>query len=495
MADSMICHNYRAYDYPAREQNHTFGALFARCLASDDWSDVQGKVFSFDLPDAFTTRTDHGLTHCTACRELKSSSDGGIGFVAAMTARETEGWVCGECLDAEFVYSESEERWLYGEDAIQVDGGNSDIYCSLRYARRHYHFHENSDTWCTEEEYGARCATDERDSDDDDDDDDNDDNDDNNDNDGAGERAYPRGSNPYRHDNVCVIAEYHANKHYLKRVPSPVYDRHARPLLTGIELEIEVGGDRGAAARAVKRIFNATDDYCLIEGDGSLNRGFEVVCGWTGLDTHERILSRLKSDDFKVLRRAESLVSHDTSTCGLHVTIDQAGMSVLHQSKFVVFLNSEANQQLIEAVCRRYKTGYCKIKPQFAKVAGLERKFAQDAERHDIVNFANEGLIEFRGARGTLKFESIMAVIEFTRMAWLFSENTSIAKLATPDFLAFICQREWVDETKYLRPLLIEKKLLKLQQPVAVGVPRRLTMTQSFVEAEVMGFITKSMDI
>lgn len=159
-----------------------------------------------------------------------------------------------------------------------------------------------------------------------------------------------------------AIGGYHSSKRRLKKIPSS-FDRRKPAVYLGMELEIEIrDGDREERAEYLLdnlSLHKTSNEqkylYALCENDGSLNHGFEMVTGWTGLDVHEKQLSFFKE-------RFVGARSHDTKTCGLHVHISKADMSVLHGTKIIEFINDHANRLLIKAIARRDESRWCAFK-------------------------------------------------------------------------------------------------------------------------------------
>ena len=212
-------------------------------------------------------------------------------------------------------------------------------------------------------------------------------------------------------------------------------------------------------ALGVAQIDGKNYQYALCEGDGSLNYGFEMVTGYTGLDTHAKQLEFFKTP----FRGAKS---HDTRTCGLHVHICKSDMTMLHCAKMILFINESANQKLIRAIARRDGQHYAKIHNKKASYEWL--KNAKDgskasriqrlnSDRYEALNFQNEKTIEFRIFKGTLKYESIMASLEFTYATWHFCRDTGTNDLTIEKFLEFISMAENKKHTRFLRQYLKEK--------------------------------------
>lgn len=289
------------------------------------------------------------------------------------------------------------------------------------------------------------------------------------------------------------IGSYHSSVDLLNLLPSALFDKREIPLRAGIELEIEVGDGHStqSAATDVICLLNKAGEFALAENDGSLTHGFEVVTRFGGLDAMTEKLAVLASPEFKALVKKYRLRSHDTTTCGLHVTIDRANMSKLHQGKLRVFANAPQNKQLFLSVCRRYLDSgerYARVKPtEFSRVAKAGK--ASTGDRYEMFNLTKSRVIEFRGPKGTLKYESVIAAIEFARMCWFFTRDTALSQLDTGTFLEYIVQKHLAPETKFLRQYLIEHKLLAAPTPESASASRRLNLREALFDAITAGHI------
>lgn len=288
------------------------------------------------------------------------------------------------------------------------------------------------------------------------------------------------------------IGEYHTSSENLGHIPSK-YDQRKPRVLLGLELEMEIHSDYSLDGRAGELLAHVSDyrsddgsrwTYALCEQDGSLDRGFEMVTAYTGLDVHKEQLQFFKE-------RFDGAKSHNTSTCGLHIHICKADMSTLHACKMVFFINDENNQKLVHSLARRDASSYAKIHDKksdkhWLKDAMQIGKSIEDnnklqkryqlrnlnSDRYEALNFKNDKTIEFRLFKGTLKYQTIMACLEFTFATWHFCKDASQTELTTPKFLEFICKAENRSDTRFLRTYLREKGFElpeKLSKPKAYG--------------------------
>jgi hypothetical protein len=273
------------------------------------------------------------------------------------------------------------------------------------------------------------------------------------------------------------IGSRHSSKHDLCRIPS-VYDQRKPRVLLGLELEMEISDNYDLDDRAGLLLNSVnpcyaegnTYTYALCEEDCSIDRGFEMVTGYTGLDVHAHQLQFFKE-------RFKGATSHNTSTCGLHVHICKSDMTTLHASKMVLFINDPANHDLVYALARRDESSYCKIYDKKSDKSWIKNALLRtkrkdqiqslNPDRYEALNFQNEKTVEFRLFKGTLKYETIMSCLEFTFATWHFCRDASTNQLTTAGFLEFICRPENRKDSRFLRTYLVEKGF---QLPVKLSV-------------------------
>ena len=256
-----------------------------------------------------------------------------------------------------------------------------------------------------------------------------------------------------------VIGDYHSSKRILSRIPSS-FDTRKTKVLLGLELEMEVrSGDREEIASELIDYVGSTPEghrYSALENDGSLHNGFEMVTGWTGLDVHAKQLQHFKNP-------IRGLKSHDTQTCGLHVHICKKGMTLFHAVKMVLFVNDSGNQRLVRSLARRDSSRYSQVKNKKAGYEWLKNAKTDNnlkylnADRYEALNFQNDRTVEFRMFKGTMRYATIMACLEFTYATWFFCRDTGTNQLTTENFLEFISRSENLGDTKFLRQYLTEK--------------------------------------
>lgn len=302
-------------------------------------------------------------------------------------------------------------------------------------------------------------------------------------------------------------------------IPTSFVNR--QPLcLIGMELEVEVEDaddeDSYYVSDAARAVITKTKEfypnYMKAEHDGSLTAGFEMITGYTGLDTHEKVIKALSELDVW-----KSMRSHNTSTCGLHVHLDRKEMSPLHCMKLQAFVNSAQNAELWKCVARRYDANYARFHVNHNWVQQTTRGFMalirnqasrqgrsiqavlksprtdcgavirmiQD-QRYSALNWQNEHTVEFRMFKGSTKFNTIMACLEMAYAAWQFTRVTPVTRLSVEDFMAFICSPAHRKDTRHLRAYLHAKRYKPLFAQEVKQRPndKRFTMVETAPRAD-----------
>ena len=249
-----------------------------------------------------------------------------------------------------------------------------------------------------------------------------------------------------------IIGEYHSNRNSYAPINSDWSRKNKR--FFGVELEVEVKSAFSRHERA-KNIKEFVDDNfpcsmyteaVVFERDGSLDNGFEIISQPMGLDKHKELW--LWTNESTI---TEGLRSHLTGTCGLHVHVSREGLTNLQIARAVYFVNHQANRHLIETVARRYNAGYCKAKSKKISTA------ARAEDRYEMINLQNRKTIEFRIFKGSLKYEAIIAAIEFCHAVLNFSATNSNLHLSTEAFLKFIFEHQNRADTAVLRQYLMDR--------------------------------------
>ncbi len=402
---------------------------------------IQGSTGGFDC-----------VMICDSCGEAATDDD-------SVHSNHMDQTFCSQCSNR-MVYSEFMEDYIlesrqreYYESASAYHNSNSDPIDPTATACRHL-VEYNGDYFSSE-------AYDELDFHEDDDEDDDDD----------------------RSEDTSIIGSYHSSRRRVGHMPSS-YDHRKSRVLIGLELEMEVNTRHSRfdyAAKVLALLNSEHPNYCAAESDGSINHGFEIVTGHTGLDVHARVLKALDGASF-----GGNLSSHNTKTCGLHCHLDKADMSPLDGAKMIAFIHSPENKALIKTIARRYggengshsyaKFDYGKGKAvkggaeamrheksllqygDYDKVRSRQMGLSSlHGDRYEAINFLNEKTVEFRLFKGTLKYTTIMACLEFAFATWHFCRQSGLTELTDEKFCQFLARKENRRDTKFLRAYLQEK--------------------------------------
>ena len=197
--------------------------------------------------------------------------------------------------------------------------------------------------------------------------------------------------------------------------PDPVFYGNSSNRFFGIELEVDKGYDCHDTAREI------TSDNCEIycKHDGSLVEGFEIVSHPCTLDYH------LNSLDWKRIVDTcleNGFLSHNAVTCGLHVHISRTAFGESEQEQE---LNIAKLIYLFEKFWPQIKTFSRRTESQinqWAKNYGLTTIDEAIAEsksvkgRYYAVNLTNTHTVEIRIFRGTLKYSTFAATLQFINL-------------------------------------------------------------------------------
>lgn len=224
--------------------------------------------------------------------------------------------------------------------------------------------------------------------------------------------------NGYTYCDDCYSDRHHEFIEEYDYKPTPIFYGSGQPHY-GVELEIDSGGEYDSSAEDFGKIANKNNTHLYFKHDGSLEDGFEIVSHPATLDYH------LHNIPWKeVMKRARELkyLSHTAQTCGLHIHINRAalGETVEEQEntigRIVYFFEKHWDQILrfsrrTEGQANRWAARYgCSTVNPKESLKG-----AKDSclGRYTAVNLANQFTIELRIFRGTLRYETFVATLQF----------------------------------------------------------------------------------
>ncbi len=223
--------------------------------------------------------------------------------------------------------------------------------------------------------------------------------------------GYPYCDNCYEDNSYEFIEDYSYK-------PDPIFYGEGQPHY-GVELEIDCGGENDSTAEEFDSIANRRDTHLYFKHDGSLDNGLESVSHPATLDYHLHNIAWKE-----VMQRARELryLSHTAGTCGLHVHINRAALGSTFDEqentigRIVFFFEKFWNEILrfsrrTEGQANRWAARYGgvienpKETLKNAKSAGLGR--------YTAVNLENTFTVELRIFRGTLRYNTFVATLQF----------------------------------------------------------------------------------
>lgn len=350
-----------------------------------------------DCDHAITILEDDGLiTRCCDCDEYEYTED--------LVYVNDEG-ICRSCIEGSYTWSEYEDEYIHNDNCMTaLDEDGNRVVVS-----------EGNDYFVWDDDEDMYVHVD------------------------------------YQGGSSRILRSYHSSKGSHRFIKSKWIEQNG-PYYMGCELEVEVkngnAGDKAELLHAALNKGRAIGHMAFFEEDGSLSYGFEIITQPMGLDLHEEFWQWTQNRDLK-----RNLVSHNTSTCGLHIHLNRAPLTQLQINKMITFINHPDNEPFVRALARRYGQHYCAIKP---KKLGSAHK---TDDRYEAINLQNSRTIEFRIFKGTLKYEAIMAALEFVNALRNFTTPASGAgfDLSADRFLHFIHEGAAFKETKNLRPYIEQR--------------------------------------
>lgn len=223
----------------------------------------------------------------------------------------------------------------------------------------------------------------------------------------------------------------------------------------GVELEVDECEEDSYNAYDVLKVANANADHIYIKHDGSLNDGFEVVSHPMTLDYH---MSEMPWKDTMGKLINLGYYSHQTDTCGLHVHVNRSSLGGTESqqdetiAKILYFIEQHWNE--VVKFTRRVKGNL----DRWAGRYGYEtepKKILDKAKctgnRYCAVNLRNQHTIEFRIFRGTLKYNTFIATLQFVNKVCelaMFKTEEQIMAMSWFDFVETVTEPELIQYLK-----------------------------------------------
>jgi len=239
------------------------------------------------------------------------------------------------------------------------------------------------------------------------------------------------------HGNMGIHSYHYSNDPAYNMDYLGIDEREQYPMI-GVELEVESRGDGYSTLceEADDVRSNIGNDYVVTCSDCSLTDGFEIISCPANLKHHKETLNW--EEGLKYLR-GNGFRSHNGGHCGLHTHIDRGyfGDMDMDDVEAMFFVSFRNNMEWIKLFSRRRNYDYCQPNGyDDYEVANIDKFIAppskawvkrkKQGDRYCAINFQPENTIEVRIFRGTLKFETFMATLEFVSL-WAYIVKRSTA--------------------------------------------------------------------
>ena len=198
--------------------------------------------------------------------------------------------------------------------------------------------------------------------------------------------------------------------------PEPIF-YGSGSLYMGVELEIDDGGEDNANADKLMCIANDVGERIYCKHDGSIENGFEIVSHPMSLEYHLNDMSWQKIFD---KAKAMGYTSHSNSTCGIHCHLNRSAFGSTYEAEEeaiarVVFLVEKFWDKLL-IFSRRTEANMNRWASRYGISSNTKDTYKNAKDNHYgryvAVNLENDNTIEFRLFRGTLRYETFVAVLQ-----------------------------------------------------------------------------------
>lgn len=275
----------------------------------------------------------------------------------------------------------------------------------------------------------------------------------------------------------------------------------------GLEIEQEFPDER-PSSRVEWAVANIAglSAMSIWKSDGSLSNGAELVTlpkplkYWQG---DNPIKALCESREHRRFARA-----HDTTTCGLHVHVSRSSIPEPVIAKIIYFLNEPCMREITTLVARRApSTTYCSAEkkrwhshscptvpgaPAWASArsaSDIQKRQVQQGGRYTPVNLTQH-TVEFRIFRGTLKWTTIQASIEFCEAVITYCTLMGPAKLNDTDFSAWLKSSVTRKAYPALRDYLEARTILPTRRQKPADIVTAVTLSEPEVEPETVESVT-----
>lgn len=209
----------------------------------------------------------------------------------------------------------------------------------------------------------------------------------------------------------------------------------------GFELEVERHNSGVSRNLQAYRTLKTANDLVVIERDGSLHNGFEIISHPMSYD-YIRSNKDLLKDILDELKNA-NYQGDEVSTAGLHFHVDKKLLATTSRSMDQVIDNIllivETFKKELEVFARRKSNDYCNFLTASREMLNLKKikKIKDTSDRYLAVNLSNYKTIEFRMFKSTVDYKTFMASIELVNNIVNISKYEDLQDLSWSDIVNY----------------------------------------------------------
>lgn len=193
----------------------------------------------------------------------------------------------------------------------------------------------------------------------------------------------------------------------------------ASSLYMGFELEMEMKGNCGPGDVADHLLELWPDESIYFKTDSSLNYGVEMVSHPMTLEAFKR----MPLDSLATLAEM-GVRSWNTSTCGMHIHLSRrAFKGNTHIWAFSHLLAQNVEQMV--AIAGRNSERFGRLDTEFMAEGLRNHLKGEYSARYSAINYQNRFTLELRMFKGTLRYERVLANLEFAHAAHAYTAKLS----------------------------------------------------------------------
>jgi len=226
-------------------------------------------------------------------------------------------------------------------------------------------------------------------------------------------------------------------------------------LYLGVEIEMDHAGTCSDRSRLISSAMTKNKPLVYAMSDGSLDDGIEIATMPLTLKAHKEMMHYEKAFKTAV---ALGYRAHDTSSCGIHVHMDRDFFggnkkTSLYKASLLALVMERLWEDFVKFSRRKYnrldqwakKKDFSDNITHDSSEADLRDEFVDkyDSDRYVAFNITNAKTYELRIFRGTLKYKSFMATLEFVHNLAYWVKDHTLTDAQQVDFKTIV---EYIDQ-------------------------------------------------